>query len=82
MTPQQATEIVQDALLQIAPEADLAALAPDTDFRDALELDSLDFLSYVEVLSETGGVRVDEDDYPKVSTIAGAAAFIAAAGPR
>ncbi|GAA1654641.1 hypothetical protein GCM10009733_060100 [Nonomuraea maheshkhaliensis] len=78
MTPQQAMEMVQDALLQVAPEADLQAVPPDADFRDLLELDSLDFLAYVEILSEAGGRRIEEDDYPKVTTMAGATAFIIA----
>ncbi|MEU9836469.1 acyl carrier protein [Streptosporangium sp. NPDC048047] len=78
MTPQQAEEIVRRVLGQVAPDADPEALPPDADLRDALELDSLDFLGYVERLSEAGGCRIDEDDYPALATVAGGARFLAA----
>jgi acyl carrier protein len=45
--------------------------------RDGLELDSLDFLNFVENLSERVGQRIEEDDYPKLTTLASAAAFVA-----
>ncbi len=78
MTPQQAQELIEHALLQVAPDADLGSLPPDADFREVLELDSLDFLTYVEKLSEAGGYRIEEDDYPAFTTVAGGAKFLAA----
>ncbi|MFF5211110.1 acyl carrier protein [Streptosporangium sp. NPDC000396] len=77
MTPQQARELIKSALSQVAPDADLAALPPDADFRDILELDSLDFLKYVEILSGASGYRIEEDDYPAFTTVAGGASFLA-----
>jgi acyl carrier protein len=77
---QQATQAVEEVLGQVAPDADLAALAPDADLRDSLELDSLDFLSFIEGLSKRVGQRIEEDDYPKLATLASAAAFIAGRG--
>jgi len=78
MTPQQARELIERALAQVAPDADLAALPPDADVRDILELDSLDFLSFVEALSHSSGYRIEEDDYPAFSSVAGGAGFLAA----
>ncbi|MEO3805345.1 hypothetical protein [Nonomuraea sp. B1E8] len=78
MTPQQARELVERALVQVAPDADLAALPPDADFRDILELDSLDFLGFVETLSDISGYRIEEDDYPAFSSVVGGARFLAA----
>jgi acyl carrier protein len=77
---QQATQAIEDALGQVAPDADLTTLAPDADLRDSLELDSLDFLSFIEGLSKRTGQRIDEDDYPKLATLASASAFIAERG--
>jgi acyl carrier protein len=77
---QQATQAIEDALGQVAPDADLTTLAPDADLRDSLELDSLDFLSFIEGLSKRTGQRIDEDDYPKLATLASASAFIAGRG--
>ena len=76
MTPDQASRAVKEALAQIAPEADIADLPPDADLRDSLELDSLDFLRLVEILSGRCGRRIDEDDYPHLATLAGAVKFL------
>lgn len=77
MTPDQARHAIEEALAQIAPDADVKGLAPDADLRDALELDSLDFLSLVEKLSQRTGRRIDEDDYPHLATLASAVKFLA-----
>ncbi len=81
MTTTDAATLVRTALREVAPEADLAALAPDADLRETLNLDSLDFLRLVELLSEATGVRIDEEDYPELGTLAGAVAFIGARTP-
>lgn len=80
MTREQAAQTISEVLGQIAPEADLSALPPDADLRDTLELDSLDFLNFVEGLSKQTGRRIDEDDYPKLATLASATSFIAGRG--
>ncbi len=80
MNIQQATEAIEEVLGQVAPDADLTALSPDADLRDSLELDSLDFLSFIEGLSKRVGERIDEDDYQKLATLASASAFIAGRG--
>jgi acyl carrier protein len=77
---QQAAQAIEEVLGQVAPDADLTTLAPDADLRDSLELDSLDFLSFIEGLSKRTGQRIDEDDYPKLATLASASAFIAGRG--
>ena len=77
MTPEQARHAIEESLVQVAPDADLASLGPDADLRDTLELDSLDFLSFVETLSERTGRRIDEDDYPQLGTLASAVKFLA-----
>lgn len=71
LTPADARAIVHTGLLRIVPDADLDDLGPDEDVRDALELDSLDLLGFVELVSERSGVRIDEDDYPRVVTVDG-----------
>ncbi len=71
MTPtlEQTRELVSDAIRKIVPDADLAGLDPDANLRNTFELDSLDFLGFVELLSTSGGVRIDEDDYPDLATL-------------
>jgi len=73
---EEATRAIEEVLSQVAPDAELESLAPDADLRGTLELDSLDFLSFVEGLSKRVGQRIDEDDYPKLATMASATAFI------
>jgi len=64
MTPDQAQHVIKEALAQVAPDVDIDGITPDTDLRDDLGLDSLDFLRFVEILSERTGSRIAEDDYP------------------
>ncbi len=77
MTPDQAQHVIEEALTQVAPDADVADLAPDMDLRDGLELDSLDFLRFVEILSERTGRQIAEDDYPHLATLASTVKFLA-----
>ena len=81
MTPQQAREQIGFALKRAAPGSDIDTIDPDTDLRDALDLDSLDFLQFIEILSETSGHRIDEDDYPELATLDSSVRFLAAQLP-
>jgi acyl carrier protein len=54
---------------EIAPEADLAALAPDVAFREQLDLDSMDLLNFVVALHAAVGVDIPEADYAKLGTL-------------
>jgi acyl carrier protein len=78
MTPDQARSLVSKQIRCIVPDADLDGLPPHADLRRTLELDSLDFLEFVERLSKDAGVRIDEDDYPSLATMESCQAFLAA----
>jgi acyl carrier protein len=78
MNTEQARAAVVGVLGRIAPEADLAQVAGDADFRDELDLDSMDFLSLVEGLKDATGVDVPESDYEQVQTLDGLLAYLAA----
>lgn len=73
ITPEEARSIVARAVRKIVPDADVEGLPEDADLRRTFELDSLDFLSFVELLVGDSGVRIDEDDYPELTTTAGCA---------
>jgi acyl carrier protein len=68
--------LVRRTLYEVAPDADLAHLAPADDLRDTAALDSLDFLQLVELLSERTGRRIDGEDYPRLGTLAETVAFL------
>ena len=42
---------------------------PELDLVDELGIDSMDLATVVLVLQDEYGIRIDEDDYPKLSTL-------------
>lgn len=79
MNTDEAERVVRACLGEVAPESNFDEVSRDADLRSALALDSLDFLSLVELLSEKIGVRIDEEDYPRLATVSSAASFLTAA---
>jgi len=53
-------------------------LGTDTDMQQENDLDSLDYVEFVERLSQAAGVRIDEEDYPELRTIGTLTAFLGA----
>ena len=53
------------------------SLAPDAAPARRLQLDSLDFLRFVEILSERTGRQIAEDDYSQLATLASTIKFLA-----
>lgn len=78
MNPDLARALIEQSLLDIVPDADVASLTAETDIRRALELDSLDFVELVERLSKLSDYCIEEDDYPQLRTMGSAVAFLAA----
>jgi acyl carrier protein len=77
MTPDQAQHVIEEVLAQVAPDMDIDGITPDTDLRDDLGLDSLDFLRFVEILSKSTGTQIAEDDYPHLATLASGVKWLA-----
>jgi acyl carrier protein len=71
MTHDQALDAVRTVLGEIAPEADLGAVPGDRPLQEGLDLDSIDFLNFVEGLHDLTGVEIPEHDYPRISTLDG-----------
>jgi hypothetical protein len=71
ITPEQARAMVARSVRRIVPDADVESVSEHADLRGTFELDSLDFLSFVELLVKESGVRLDEDDYPDLTSLAG-----------
>ena len=76
MTKTEARAAIYDILGAIAPEADPATVADDADLREALDLDSMDFMNFVVALHERTGIDIPEADYPKLRTLDGAIAYL------
>ena len=79
MTRDAAKAAILAALGEIAPEADLETLAPDAELRETLDLDSMDFLRFVQDLATRTGVEVPEADYARIATLGGCVGYLAGA---
>jgi acyl carrier protein len=67
---------VQEELGNIAPEIDFATVDPAADLREAIDIDSMDFLNFITAIHRRLGVDIPEVDYPKLATLDGAVAYI------
>jgi len=78
MTADELRALVLRVLGNIAPEADLARLAPDVSFREQLDLDSMDFLNFAIALHEALHVDIPEADYARIATLDGCVEYLGA----
>lgn len=69
-------------IARIAPNASLEQLPGDEDLREALDLDSMDFLNLLVAIADELKVEVPERDYPKVRSLDALVAYVDAARPR
>lgn len=72
MNPRSREEIraaVLGALAAVAPEIDPASIDPAIDWRDQLDLDSVDLLNFVVRIHEVLGVDIPEEDYRELSSL-------------
>ena len=65
-------------LATVAPEVDAATLDPQMNFRDQMDFDSMDFMTFAIGLHKVFGVDIPETDYPKLFNLAGCVAYFAA----
>ncbi|HNB25590.1 MAG TPA: acyl carrier protein [Alphaproteobacteria bacterium] len=79
MTRDEIKAILLEEIGNIAPEADLAALDPDADLREALDIDSISFLNLLIALGNRLGIQVPEKDYGRLATLRLAVEYLAAA---
>ena len=61
---------------EIAPEANLAGIKPDVDFREQLDLDSMDLLNFVIAVDQELGVDIPESDYARVGSLDAFVAYL------
>lgn len=61
---------------EIAPEANLAGIKPDVDFREQLDLDSMDLLNFVIAVDQELGVDIPESDYGRVGSLDAFVAYL------
>ena len=81
MTPAELRPAVLRALHRVAPEADLDALDPKADLRDALDIDSIGILEFATGIHKETGIEVPERDYPRIVHLDDCIVYLTAALP-
>jgi acyl carrier protein len=69
--------IVKQELNNIAPEVDLDEIDAAANLRDALDIDSMDFLNFITAIHHRLGINIPETDYPKLDTLERVVAYLA-----
>jgi acyl carrier protein len=69
MNRDQIRAVVIEELGNVAPDKDVASVLPNADLREALDIDSMDFLNFVTALHQRLGIDIPERDYPKLFTL-------------
>lgn len=70
--------VLREELGNIAPEIDMSSVDPSADLREALDIDSMDFLNFVTAIHRRLGINIPEVDYPKLMTLDGAVSYLEA----
>lgn len=76
MTEAAIEDAIWSGLKKIAPEANPADVAPGANLREALDIDSFDFLQLLIGLHEKLGVEIPEADYGKLTTMEALVAYL------
>jgi acyl carrier protein len=76
LTQDTARDLLARILAGIAPEVDLGDARPDGQLQEELGLDSMDFLNLMIGIHDETGLTVPERDYPALSTLNGAVAYL------
>jgi len=76
MTETEIRALAAEVLAGIAPEADLATVGDDEDLRDALDLDSMDFMNFVIGVSQATGRKIPDADTPRRHTLRSLVAYL------
>lgn len=76
MTPADIREEILDILSEIAPDEDLSNLEDAKNFREQMELDSMDFLDIVMELRKRHRVQIPEDEYTNLASMASTVAYL------
>jgi acyl carrier protein len=77
MTAEEARNVLTEAFLDVAPDADPSTVSGDANSREELSIDSMDFLAVLERVADETGIEIPETDYPKIETMDGFVAYLA-----
>jgi acyl carrier protein len=69
MTSGEAKQVFAGALALVAPEIDLETVDPAGDFRDQVDIDSMDVVNLMIHIFEATGIDIPESDYGQFETL-------------
>ncbi|MGE8176797.1 acyl carrier protein [Pseudomonas fluorescens] len=69
MSPEMIRNEVLSALKGIAPEVEVEQLRNDRPLREEVDLDSMDWLRFIDALNKRVGIAIPEADYQQVDTL-------------
>jgi acyl carrier protein len=76
MTPAEIRDEILDILSEIAPDEDLSDLEDAKNFREQMELDSMDFLDIVMELRKRHRVQIPEGEYTNLASMASTVSYL------
>ncbi|MGQ9576892.1 MAG: acyl carrier protein [Thermoguttaceae bacterium] len=76
MTGPEIRQAILEILADIVPDEDLTHLDPEVPLRDQLQMDSMDFLDIIMELRKRYQIRIPEEDYPALATMAGTVRYL------
>ena len=69
MNDEQIKKVIANILKTIAPEVQLDEIDPDDNLREAIDLDSMDYLNLLIGIHKELGVEIPESDYKQLATL-------------
>ena len=69
MNKEEVEKNIFQLLKKIAPETEPSELSPTENIREALGIDSYDFLQFIVALDEKLQVQIPEEDYGKITSL-------------
>ncbi|MEX0796321.1 MAG: acyl carrier protein [Acidimicrobiia bacterium] len=76
MTNEQARDLIFDILGDIAPEVDRTSVDDSLDLTEQLDLDSMDYLTWMIGISEKTGLDIPQREVSNFMTIDGAVSYL------
>lgn len=80
MTPDEIRTLALDLLGGIAAEAELDAPGDEEEWREVLDIDSMDFLNFAAAPHKATGIDIPEADYRQLFTLAGIQRYLGEGG--
>lgn len=69
MIREEVRRVVDNLLIQIAPEVDPRALDPGENLRAQVDLDSIDYLNFMIAMGQKFGVEIRETDFARMVSL-------------